>query len=307
MEAEGADFRRWDELIPDALGLIFSNLSLQEMLTVVPLVCKSWRKAVMGPYCWQEIDIEEWSNRSKPDNIERMLRMLITRSSGSLRKLCVSGLPNDLIFSFVAEHAGALQNLRLLRSDMSDLIVEQVSGRLSTITFLDLSYCCKIGARALEAIGKHCKLLAVLRRNMHPLDMEGMLSQEDEAYAIARTMPKLKQLEMAYLLIDTECVLEIISSCPKLEFLDLRGCWSVKLDEKYVKDKFPKLKVLGPHVVDHYEQNDWEEDCSDESYADSFYDYESFDGMWDDDEERLELRFYEGFDEDNGYGWPPSP
>ncbi|GFS34477.1 hypothetical protein Acr_00g0034160 [Actinidia rufa] len=28
-------------------------------------------------------------------------------------------------------------------------------------------------------------------------------------------------------------------------------------------------------------------------------------GMWD-DEESLELRFYEGFDVDFGYGWPPS-
>ncbi|KAA8538112.1 hypothetical protein F0562_027720 [Nyssa sinensis] len=300
---EVSDFRCWDELIPDALGLIFSNLSLQEILTVVPRVCKSWGRAVMGPYCWQEINIEEWSNRSEPDHIDRMLRMLINRSCGSLRKLCVSGLQNDPIFSFIAEHAGALQTLRLPRSEISDSIVERVAGRLSAITFLDLSYCGKIGAPALEAIGKHCKLLTGLRRNMHPLDTEGKISQDDEARAIATTMPKLKRLEMAYLLIDTESVLEIISSCPQLEFLDLRGCWSVKLDMKYLEDKFPKLKVLGPYVVDHFERNDWD-DCSD--YSDSLYDYESFDGMWD-DEESLELRFYEGFIEDNGYGWPPSP
>ncbi|KAE8659275.1 Detected protein of unknown function [Hibiscus syriacus] len=63
---EQIDFRNWDELIPDALGLIFSNLSLQEVLTVIPGVSKSWRKVVTGPYCWQEIDIEEWSNRCQP-------------------------------------------------------------------------------------------------------------------------------------------------------------------------------------------------------------------------------------------------
>lgn len=99
---EGGDFRQWDELIPDALGLIFSKLSLQEILTVIPRVCKSWGKAVMGPYCWQEIDIEEWSNRCH-DLVDRMLRMLITRSSGSLRKLTVSGVSDDLLFSFIAE------------------------------------------------------------------------------------------------------------------------------------------------------------------------------------------------------------
>lgn len=100
---EGSDSRRWDELIPDALGLIFSNLSLQEILTVIPRVCKSWGRVVMGPYCWQEIDIEEWSLRCQPDHLDRMLQMLITRSCGSLRKLCVSCLHSDMIFTFIAE------------------------------------------------------------------------------------------------------------------------------------------------------------------------------------------------------------
>ncbi|XP_027148905.1 F-box protein FBW2 isoform X2 [Coffea eugenioides] len=269
---EGTDSRHWEDLLPDALGLIFHNLSLQEKLTVIPRVCKPWSKAVMGPYCWQEIDIEEWSNRSESGDVDRMLRMLITRSSGSLRKLCVSGLQNENIFDFIAEHARSLQTLRLPRSEMCDSTMEKIAGRLSILTFLDVSYCSKIGPRALEAIGKNCKFLERLRRNMHPLDVEG--------------------------------VLEIITSCRELEFLDLRGCWDVKFDEKYLKDKFPKLNVLGPHVVDQYEKNAWE-DCSD--YSDSLYDdYESSDGMWDDDES-LELRFYGGYDEASVYGWPPSP
>lgn len=100
---ENIDFRRWDELIPDALGMIFKNLPLQEILTVVPRVCKSWRKAVAGPYCWQDIDIEQWSQQCRPETLDRMLQMLITRSSGSLRKLCVTGLANDQSFSLIAD------------------------------------------------------------------------------------------------------------------------------------------------------------------------------------------------------------
>ncbi|KAL0846829.1 hypothetical protein Bca101_020075 [Brassica carinata] len=101
---EDCKFRHWDELIPDALGLIFSHLPLQEILTVVPRVCKAWNRAVTGPYCWQEIDIELWSNRChQSDHLDRMLQMLINRSSGSLRKLSVTGLQNDSIFSFIAQ------------------------------------------------------------------------------------------------------------------------------------------------------------------------------------------------------------
>ncbi|KAL5558943.1 hypothetical protein UlMin_035154 [Ulmus minor] len=317
----GSDFRQWDELIPDALGLIFSHLSLQEKLTVIPRVCNSWKRAVIGPYCWQEIDIEDWSNRCHPDHLDRMLRMLVGRSSGSLRKLSVSGLPNDMIFTFIAEHSGSLQTLRLPRCDISDSIVGQIGGRFSNITFLDVSYCVKIGPCTLEAFGKNCKLLVGLCRNMHPLDTAGKPLQDDEAHAIATTMPRLKHLEMAYHIISTSSVLQILSCCPELEFLDLRGCWSVILDDKFIKEKFPKLKVLGPLIVDYYERNDWE-DCSDFSDATTEYlawefvagemdAYFDDDDEWDDEEsldEELELRFYEGIDEDiGGYAWPPSP
>ncbi|KAJ8772080.1 hypothetical protein K2173_027257 [Erythroxylum novogranatense] len=312
-------YRRWDELIPDALGLIFANLSLQEKLTVVPRVCKSWCRAVSGPYCWQEIDIDEWSKSCKPDYIDRMLRMLIMRSSGSLHKLCVSGLYSDASFTFLAEHTGSLQTLRLTRSEISDSIVEQISGRLSTVTFLDLSYCGKIGARAFEAIGKHCKLLVGLCRNMYPL-MDGDKSQEDEANAIATTMPKLKRLEIAYLRISTDGVLKILSGCPELEYLDLRGCWEVELDISFLMEKFPKLKTLGPLVMDFYEM-DWDSDSSeylpwefvtgdDGEYNDD--DDNSLDELWDDERrlEELELRFYEEMEDaclNRLFGWHPSP
>lgn len=228
-----------------------------------------------------------------------------------------------LIFFVDFASAGSLQTLRMPRSEISDSIVEQIAGRLSTLTFLDLSYCVKIGGRALEIIGRHCKLLAGLCRNMHPLDTADMASQDDEAYAIASTMPKLKRLEMAYHLVSTESLLKILSSCTQLEFMDLRGCWNVNLDDKFLKEKSPKLTVLGPRVIGYYEINDWEEDCSEYSDASEYLawgfvagdggdyddDDESYDEMWDDERrlEELELRFYEGIDDAGLYGWPPSP
>ncbi|KAK6923778.1 hypothetical protein RJ641_009978 [Dillenia turbinata] len=317
---EECELRSWDELIPDALGLIFRNLSLEEILTVIPRVCKAWGRAVMGPYCWQEIDIEEWSRRCRREDLHRMLQLLITRSSGSLRKLCVSGLREESTFSFIAGHAKSLQTLRLPRSEISDSIVEQVAERFSTITFLDVSYCGKMGARSLEAFGKNCKGLTGLRRIMHPLEVIDKLSQDDEALAIAATMPRLKHLEMAYLLITTEAVLQILENCRELQLLDVRGCWNVKLDDKIVKN-FPGLKVVGPLVVDCYETNGWD-DCSEYSGTSGYlawdfvagdledYDDEMSDGIWEDEQamEELELRFYDGFGEENEFfDWPPSP
>lgn len=317
---EDCEFRHWDELIPDALGLIFKNLSLQEILTVIPRVCKSWGKAVRGPYCWQEIDIEQWSELRRPETLDRMLQMLITWSSGSLRKLCVSGLPCDQSLSFIADHAKSLQTLQLPRSEIGNEMVEQVAWRLSTITFLDISHCRNIGAPALEAIGKHCKSLTRLRRTMHPLELIDKLSQDDEALVIAATMPKLRHLELAYLLISTESVLKILSSCPELEFLDVRGCWNVILDEKIVK-KFSGVKVIGPPPIDCCKMTGWD-DCSNSGSSrylswdfvageidDDYYEDMS-DAAWEDDQsmEEVELRFYDGFDFNNAlFDWPHSP
>ncbi|KGN53651.1 F-box protein FBW2 [Cucumis sativus] len=241
---EDCGSRRWDELFPDALGLIFKNLSLQELLVVIPRVCKSWRETVLGPYCWQEIDIMDWSLLRDPVSVITMLQLLISRSSGYLHKLCISSLPNDSSLSLIAKHGKALHTLRVPRSEITNSTVEQVADKLSAVTFLDLSFCKNIGAPALEAIGKHCVNLIGLRRVMCPFEAIDRSSQDDEAIAIASTMHKVKQLEIAYLLINTESVLKILENCPQLEYLDVQGCWHVILDERF--KKFSKVKLIGP-------------------------------------------------------------
>ena len=104
----GVDSRNWADLFPDALGLIFSNLSLQETLTVVPRVCKSWNYGVLGGLnCWQTIDLLDWSLRREysdsDHDIDKMLRFLITWSSGAFREIIVGSIQNDLTFSFIVD------------------------------------------------------------------------------------------------------------------------------------------------------------------------------------------------------------
>lgn len=185
--------------------------------------------------------------------------------------------------------------------------MEKAAEKLSALTSLDLSYCPKIGARALEAIGKHCKSLTTLRRVMHPLEVIDKLSQDDEALAIAATMPKLKHLEIAYLLVDTSSVVEILEKCKHLELLDVRGCWNVGLDDGFLR-KFRELKVVGPRVDDCYEIWDDCSDDDDDDYA------EMLDYLWEgefffDDDDDVEMWFYDDVNALGGgyYDWPRSP
>ncbi|XBI68577.1 hypothetical protein VPH35_047761 [Triticum aestivum] len=314
---EYSEDRCWEDLARGALGIIFCKLSLQEILTVVLGICKPWSRVVSGPDCWQDIDIQEWSQQSEPDKITSMVHMLLSRSAGSCHRLSVSRLPNDSLFAFIADHAQSLKTLEISRSEISDGIVEDVAQRLTKVTFLDVSGCTKIGARALEAFGKNCKSLVRLRRVMHPMDVAGKVSHNDEARAIPYNMPKLCHLDIGYMLIGTTDVVEIASQCQDLKFLDLRGCWDV--DDKILQEKYPGLKILGPRVNDCYENSFWDE-CSDD---DSIYSWEEFtdddyfviesddEAIWDHDHsfEGLEVRFYggvfgEGF---AGFDWPESP
>jgi len=203
-------------------------------------------------------------------------------------------------------------------------MVEQVAKRLSGLTVLDLSYCTKIGARALEALGRNCKLLTRLQRNMHPWDVVERTSQDDEAFAIAATMPKLKHLELAYLMITIEGVVRIVTNCHELELLDMRGCWNVKREAKFFEN-FPRLKVVGPLVVDSSGKGDGKHDqlyyyqCSSDfmhwSFGDvEFDDFEDEEGDSSDldidvqDGEELGLVFYNNLDVANvGDVWPESP
>lgn len=216
--------------------------------------------------------------------------------------------------------AQSLQTLQLPGSTMNDSVMERAATMLSSLTSLDLSYCINIGAQALEAVGKHCKSLTTLQRVMHPLEVIEKLSQDDEALAIAATMPRLKHLEIAYLLIDTSSVVKILENCKHLELLDVRGCWNVKLDDMCMK-RYPNLKVIGPLVVDCYDMNGWD-NCSDNSSSSGYLPWGYADDVDDDYNEMLGNDFWEDEipEEDVGmwfyydlnaadavYGWPPSP
>ncbi|XP_057439954.1 F-box protein FBW2-like [Lotus japonicus] len=233
-------------------------------MNVIPLVCKSCHQGAKRPYHWQEIEIEDWSSRHEPDQIDRMVEKMVMISNGSLKKFCVSGVQSQEVLMLIAENAGSLQTLGLPRSNLSDSMMEDFSSKLKLITFLDVSYCIRIGSQALETIGKNCKQLEVLRRNMHPSDTFGKPLNDDEALAIASNMPKLKRLGLTYNLMTNTGILQILSSCHELEHLDLRGCSGVNIGDIFVNENHPRLQVLGPHVED-IDMGDDDEEASDDS------------------------------------------
>ncbi|KAF6142235.1 hypothetical protein GIB67_012084 [Kingdonia uniflora] len=86
----------WESTSPEILALIFIRIVADELMRVVPFVCSSWLDVVDGPYCWLEIDIEEWSRRcDTTSRIDSAVRKLMRRSKGTCRRINVYKLGND--------------------------------------------------------------------------------------------------------------------------------------------------------------------------------------------------------------------
>lgn len=92
----------WADLLPDALSKIFSRLSLEDMLSNIPRVCRTWRRASHDAVCWQSVDLDEWSHGRKPEALEKMLVLLMNRSRGCLREICAPKLSNDNMLRLIA-------------------------------------------------------------------------------------------------------------------------------------------------------------------------------------------------------------
>ncbi|KAJ4963641.1 hypothetical protein NE237_023580 [Protea cynaroides] len=251
--------RLWAGLSPELLVMIFERITSDELVRSVILVCKSWHDAVTGPYCSTAIDIEKWCRRcNHSDRIDIVVRKLVDRSRGMVKRFSGYKL-GESGFSSVANCGRFLQELRVPVSDVTDKIVEKHAVSLTMLTVLDISYCLKITCRGLEALGKHCKSLVLLRRNMLPSELleaaERRVPKTDngEAMVIADTMRGLYQLELAYGRLGDPGLEAILTNCKSLTHLDIHGCWCVNFEGDLV-DKCGRLAVFkSPWDNDYYD------------------------------------------------------
>nr|GMC62531.1 F-box protein FBW2-like [Ipomoea batatas] len=201
--------------------------------------------------------------------------LLITRSQGSLRKLCVSGVLMNQTFEFIADNAKSLQALHLTRSEIGDPAVERLAEKFSNVTFLDISYCNDMGARALEAIGKQCKKSHFPPPNNAPPRASLKCWTFGGCWGV--TIDEKPQEAFGL-----KVVGPVVFDC-----YDKYG-WENCSDNSGSSGYLP-WDLVGGDLDDEYDVSD---------------------GLWDDaeDVEDVEMWFYDGLNTINaGYDWPQSP
>ncbi|CAA7024596.1 unnamed protein product [Microthlaspi erraticum] len=83
----------------------------------------------------------------------------------------------------------------------------------------------------LEAIGHSCPKLRTLKLKCSGLRQPRCKSYDDDALAIAESMPELRQLQLLANRLTNTGLNAILDNCPHLEHLDLRQCLNIKLSE----------------------------------------------------------------------------
>lgn len=120
-----------------------------------------------------------------------------------------------------------LNVLQVPMSEITDQTVEKHAECLPALKVLDVSNCLNISAKGIEALGRHCKLLVELKRNMPPPDLpQGLPStQQQLRWWLKKRRWQSRTLGSASSLPSAGC-------CRPWTY---SGCWNVRLEGDVVE------------------------------------------------------------------------
>lgn len=143
-------------------------------------------------------------------------------------------------FFFKFYRASQLRRVRLPKCyALSDEGMTEIVKKLPLLEELDISFT-NLSEDALEAIGRCCPLLKTLKYNT-PVDT---YVYDQEAFAIAKTMPELRYLEIGGNKLSNHGLRAILYGCPLLEYIDLRHCYKLDLSGSLGKMLREKIKEI---------------------------------------------------------------
>ncbi|XVE94243.1 hypothetical protein REPUB_Repub01dG0264800 [Reevesia pubescens] len=236
--------RNWLELPLDVTASILSRLGAFEILTSAQNVCSQWRNICKDPLMWRSIDMHNFSELLDMDyDLEKMCFHAVDRSCGHLLDINVEYFGSDELLNHIAERSSHLKRLRLvLCSNISDEGLSEAALKLPFLEELEISYC-SISKDALETIGRCCPLLKSFKFNVQGC-RRFHFESDDEALAIAQTMPELRHLQLFGNKLTNDGLQAILNGCPYLESLDLRQCFNVSLGGNLEKRCVEHIKNL---------------------------------------------------------------
>ncbi|KAE8708149.1 putative F-box/LRR-repeat protein 23 [Hibiscus syriacus] len=280
-----AETRNWLELPQDVTASILSRLGAIEILNSAQNVCSLWRKISKDPSMWKSIDMRNLGDLFDMEyDLEKMCVHAVNRSCGHLLDINIEYFGTDELLFYISERSTHLKRLRLFSCySISDEGLSEAASKLPFLEELEI-FICPVSKDALETIGRNCPLLKSFKYNLQQ-HKSFHYASDDEALAIAQTMPELRRLQVLGNDLTNEGLQAILDGCPHLEYLDLRQCFNVHLGGNLEKTCVKRVKnLLRPY--------------------DSTHDYEFYAGVHDTESSDEDYHLYGISDDDmlaNGY------
>ncbi|XP_058752339.1 putative F-box/LRR-repeat protein 23 [Vicia villosa] len=241
----------WVELPRDITANIFQRLGTIDIVTSVRYVCPIWWNIFKDPLMWRTIRMTKFSDFY--DQPVEICQYAIKQSCGHLENIFIDDFATDDLLKFIAENASNLRGLRLVNCPgISNEVFCQAVKILPLLERLNISLC-NLSKDSLEVVGQYCPLLTVLifGRSEFPFDI-----CDDDAIVIAETMVGLRHLNIQGSSLSNAGLFAILAGCPHLEFLDIRGCYNLDLNDSLKKkciDQIKNLRLPEPIVYDDYD------------------------------------------------------
>uniref|UniRef100_A0ACD5WTJ9 Uncharacterized protein n=1 Tax=Avena sativa TaxID=4498 RepID=A0ACD5WTJ9_AVESA len=223
--------RDWAELPLDAISYILHKLDQVELLTGgVAAVCRSWHHAARHePELWRRIVIRVPFSGDQDD----LVRAAVCLSAGQCEEFNGEYLDDDFLL-FLAHRAPLLKRLRLLFcSRISNQGFAAAMANFPLLEELELDHVYGIEdtgvfehvARSCPRM-KHVTYIRFSHSEFHATDPDN----DREALAIA-SMPELRTLQLLRDKLTNTGLSSVIDNCPHLEYLDIRNCRNITIDD----------------------------------------------------------------------------
>ncbi|XP_074267301.1 putative F-box/LRR-repeat protein 9 [Silene latifolia] len=257
-ESPMKNYRNWSNLPFDVSLMIFMKLGSLEILESVQFVCKMWYILCKEPSIWRTIHIyiRNQVRLNREIKYEKMLFNAIDRSDGRLTDLHIVGFGSNEICSYIASRiklttlllddrrSTQLKRLRFSHYlNISDNALIEALEKLSYLEELELNFCSFQNKKPIPIINA-CPSLTTFKFNKLANSIYTRKPCNEEALAIARSMPELRHLQLIENSITIVGLTAILDACPHLQSLEIRACFHLKPTKNLRKRLLEQIKDL---------------------------------------------------------------
>ncbi|CAL5007867.1 unnamed protein product [Urochloa decumbens] len=255
-ELEEEETRDWAALPVDTLLAVLRRLDGVDILVGAGHVCRPWRRATREePELWRRVHMHRRAGLAYDVDLQSAARAAVMRSASRCEAFlaldCAGARPgfDDDFFLFLADAAPKLKSLRLISCNrVFPRMINQTITKFSLLEELELSlyhrgsidYC-------LIGVSDTCPLLIRLQLNHDRFyyRRSGVFMGGDcECKCMALPwMRKLRSLQLFANSIHNKELAAILDGCRQLEYLDIRHCFNVSMNDE-MRDRCARVKTV---------------------------------------------------------------